>query len=378
MLPEPGIPIDSATVPVPFRPRRSKWAARRLLIATALLLSCTPLRSGVEDADGGAGTGGGAGTSGAAGSGAAGTVGAAGRGGGEAGSVAGGGGNAGGAGAGGAAGGGGADYAGTWVGTTSDGLLFRFTVFSNALLTVESNWRVRVPSTGCTATGGTKTTFGAPVPIESDGTFSKGPIGGDPITFTVSGTFTSPRQASGNLQLTHAATNCTGTQMLTWTAVKLACGDSRTDWGETCDDGNTRTGDGCNEVCQLTAVLETEPNNVVNAAAAPLTTDGYLTASINPATEVDVFPVRNPYPGPIAIQFETFGQTPGVCAIDTLLELLDASGAVLASDNDGSRVLYCSALTYSVPAGATVYARVSSMRQTVIPSYGLFVRYQKN
>jgi cysteine-rich repeat protein len=341
---------------------------RRLLLAAALVVSCTPLRSGLlDDVDGGSGA---AGAGGAAGA----SAGADGQGGGAAGQGGGGGGSA--AGAGGA---GGADYAGTWVGTTSQGgLLLRFTVFANALLSVESNWIVAVPSTGCTASGATRTTFGTPVPIAGDGTFSKGPIGGDPITFTVSGTFTSPRQASGNIQITHARPNCTGTVMLTWTAVKLTCGDGRADWSETCDDGNSSAGDGCSEICQLTPTAETEPNATVGDAATALVSDGYITGSINPATDADVFAIRNPHPGPIAIELETFGQTPGVCAIDTLLELLDGTGAVLASDDDSSRVLYCSALTYSVPGGATVYARISAVGQSAIASYGLFVRFQKS
>jgi cysteine-rich repeat protein len=268
------------------------------------------------------------------------------------------------------------DYAGNWVGTTSDGLLFRFTVFAGAVLRVESNWIIEVPSTGCVASGGTATTFGTPVPIETDGTFSKGPVGGDPITFTLNGTFTSARQASGNIQLTHAKPNCTGTVTLTWTAVKVVCGDGRLDWSETCDDRNTTAGDGCAEICQLTASREVEPNNVVNAAAAPITSDAYVGGSLSPGTDADVLPVKNNYPGPIAISFETFGDTPGTCAIDTYVELLNGGGTVLASDDDGSRALFCSALTYSVPSGATIYVRVTSFRMTAIANYGLFIKFQ--
>jgi len=250
-------------------------------------------------------------------------------------------------------------------------------VFANALLSVESNWIVQVPSTGCIASGGTTTTFGTPVPIDTDGTFAKGPIGGDPITFTINGTFSSARQASGNIQLTHAKPNCTGTVNLTWTAVKVVCGDGRLDWSETCDDRNMTPGDGCSEICQLTANREVEPNDTINAAATPITSDAYVGGSINPGTEADVFPVKNPYPGPIAISFETFGDTPGTCAIDTYVELLDGNGTVLASDDDGSRALYCSALTYSVPSGATLYVRVTSFGQPAI-NYGLFVKFQTN
>ena len=91
-----------------------------------------------------------------------------------------------------------------------------------------------------------------------------------------------------------------------------------------------------------------------------------------------MYAIQNPYPGTVAIVLETHGETIGTCHIDTLIQIVDSSGNLLAQDDDGSRALYCSLLQYSLSAGQTIYVVVSSADGSVIPTYNLHVQFQKS
>jgi cysteine-rich repeat protein len=277
-----------------------------------------------------------------------------------------------------AAGGSISDYDGTWTGLTSQARLVKFTVFSNAVLGAAYDWRLEVPVTEeivCVASGDITSSFGAPAPIDEFGRFSKGPVANRDVSYTFTGTFTSAVAATGTIDMTRTAPNCTGSALLSFTAEKVVCGDGRIEWPETCDDGNPTPGDGCSQLCQLTPIAEQEPNDDLQSAAEAISDDSVLAGSIDSPTDIDVYAVTNPLAGAIAIKFETHGESMGSCGVDTLLEVYDASGQFLAGDDNGARAWYCSQLTLLVDSGRTVYAVVGSPVGGTIPAYNLFVQY---
>lgn len=71
---------------------------------------------------------------------------------------------------------------------------------------------------------------------------------------------------------TAAATS--GTFELALNAYPKACGNGFVDGDETCDDGNTQSGDGCTSQCQLEPATN---DTCLNAGAIPLTSDGTIT-----------------------------------------------------------------------------------------------------
>lgn len=267
------------------------------------------------------------------------------------------------------------DYDGRWIGLNSQGMLFKLDTFANAVTGVTFDWSVYVSSTGCLATGETSSTFGTPASIDGSGQFSKGPVSGNPVSYTVSGTFTSPTVATGTVNMTHTATNCTGSETLSWTAQKVVYGNGQIEWPETCDDGNQTPGDGCSELCQLTPTVEQEPNDSIATAGDAITTDAVFTGSISSTTDHDYFAIRNPYPGSIAIGLETHGETMGTCHVDTLLDVYNSGGELLAEDDDGARAWFCSQLTIQLTSGQTVYVRISSPVSETITVYNLHVRF---
>ncbi len=125
----------------------------------------------------------------------------------------------------------------------------------------------------------------------------------------------------------------------------------------------------------MTPVVEQEPNDSIATAGVGVTTDTVFAGAILTASDRDYFAIRNPYPGAIAIELETHGQTVGTCKVDTLLDVYDSSGTLLAEDDDGARAWYCSYLLLQLNSGQTVYARVTSAVGGTIPSYNLNVRF---
>ena len=268
------------------------------------------------------------------------------------------------------------EYSGRWVGATNQGYLFQMQVFANALTDLGFDYVAE--NSSCRATGHINTRLGTPEPIAAAASFAKGPFGSPPVTYSVSGDFSSATSASGTIQMTYAGPGCSKTQLLSWTARKVVCGDRRLEWPETCDDGNTMSGDACPAICQLAATPERENNDSIAQANGPYTDDVILTASLPTPADVDVFAIRNPYPGPVSIELETHGQTIGVCGVDTYLRLLDGNGVVLVEDDDGGRALSCSKIVHLLAAGQTVYAQIyPAAAGDTIPAYALHVFFQK-
>jgi cysteine-rich repeat protein len=164
----------------------------------------------------------------------------------------------------------------------------------------------------------------------------------------------------------------------------VPCGDGVIGPAEQCDDGNTADGDGCNATCRLeNAVTEIEPNEdgatatgasgitgndfaIANANAnGAFTTSKRILAAINPSGDEDVFAITNPNAGPVQARFDIWslaaGKGLGVSCgstIDTGLNIRDAAGAALASNDDRTSSDFCSGLTFTITAGQTVYAHV--------------------
>lgn len=147
----------------------------------------------------------------------------------------------------------------------------------------------------------------------------------------------------------------------------IKCGDGHTDGTEECDDGNTKSGDGCSATCTLEAT-ETEPNDT--AAQANALTSPWL-ARVNPMGDVDVVSFKVTA-GLTKATLETSDVGDGACSLgllDSYLEVLGTDGAtVLAFDDDGGDGLCSRALAKGLQPG-TYYARVTASPDGNTPTF---------
>jgi hypothetical protein len=267
------------------------------------------------------------------------------------------------------------DYSGFWAGLTNQNKLASFRVFADAVTVLTIDWILPAVSSTCSPAGDTTTTFGTPAPITSTATFTKGPVSGNPVSYTLAGQFGSDTTATGTVNISYSANGCNSSSIISWNAQKVVCGDGVVQWPETCDPGSPLPTADCSEQCQLYPVTESEPNNSITAANGPYTQDTLISAAISQPDDVDLFAVRNPVAGSIAIEFETHGETVGTCGVDTFMQVLKSTGEVIASDDDGARAFYCSYAMVSVAAGETVYVAVSSSIAQPISRYLLHIRF---
>jgi hypothetical protein len=106
--------------------------------------------------------------------------------------------------------------------------------------------------------------------------------------------------------------------------------------------------------------MEQEDNNSA-AAASVLAIGGYITGTIGPESDVDVFTVLVSEQGAYTFETSAIG---GACGFaleeDTVLELFDASGARIAihDDIDEAAGKYCSRITTTLTTGR-YYLRVT-------------------
>ena len=216
------------------------------------------------------------------------------------------------------------------------------------------------------------------------------------------------RLAPGAYTIRVKAYGSTGTSYGLHVEVLSTCGDGAVGVGETCDDGAAAPGDGCSAVCGVEPVCgdgqlvapeecddgaavdgdgcdgacrferdEAEPNADV-ATANPLTLPAVFTAAISPAADVDVFRLELAAPAGIRAQITSAGDA-AACPGDTLLHLLDGSGAQLASDDDDGEGA-CSKLDPSLdgalrmlPAGTYHLRAKAYSSTTVLAAYALRV-----
>ena len=268
------------------------------------------------------------------------------------------------------------DYSGLWSGLTTQGKLASFRVYANAVTQFTIDWILPTVSDTCSPAGATTSSFGTPAAIAANATFTKGPVSANPTSLLFSGQFNSSTAASGTVGVSYSVTGCNSSSTFDWTAQKVVCGDGVMQWPETCDPGAPLPTATCSDQCQLFPVTETEPNDTIALANGPYTDDTLISASIATANDVDVFAVRNALAGSVSVAFETHGETVGTCDnADTFIQIARSDGTIIASDDDGSRMLYCSYAMVSVAAGETVYVAVMSSILQPIARYQLHIQF---
>jgi cysteine-rich repeat protein len=155
-----------------------------------------------------------------------------------------------------------------------------------------------------------------------------------------------------------------------------SCGDGLVDLPELCDDGNTADNDACPSDCAaINFAIESEPNddgtpntnaslfgNDFSAANAdgPFTQDILISAAIAQSGDEDVFLVQNPLSAPVRVRADTFNPLLGFSAcgntIDTVLNIRDSSGALLAqNDNRDTQLDTCSGLEIALPPSGVAF-----------------------
>ncbi|MDQ3339122.1 MAG: DUF4215 domain-containing protein [Myxococcota bacterium] len=179
------------------------------------------------------------------------------------------------------------------------------------------------------------------------------------------------------------------------------CGNGIKGGTEQCDDGNTTTADGCSATCAI-EVLEIEPNDDgtiatggsgingndfsitaadVNPAVTGKTT---IIAALTPMGDEDVFKVSNTGTVAVRLKLDTWnlatgfgiGVSCGTASIDTGINVRNAAGVVLASNNDRPGSDYCAGLVHPLFPGESVYVHVVDyLDNSVVPSYALDIVY---
>jgi cysteine-rich repeat protein len=161
------------------------------------------------------------------------------------------------------------------------------------------------------------------------------------------------------------AETSSGPFQLTATVRTTECGDGNRDEPEACDDGNGAAGDGCSASCQLEST-ESESNDTT--AAADEIANPFF-GSIG-AGDVDVISVPiTQAPSSIVATVRDFGDA--ACELNrlnSLLELLDEAGAVLAAADDrpGS---YCSHLVVPALGEGTYFLRISASADAQLQTF---------
>jgi cysteine-rich repeat protein len=124
-------------------------------------------------------------------------------------------------------------------------------------------------------------------------------------------------------------------------ALAQGCGNGISETGETCDDGNTMSGDGCSAACAFEGMVtaESEPNNDIAAADASGATRNntrIVSGAITPIGDIDVYSFTiTGSPASVTAQTHTVPGDVNACTgIDTYVYLFDAAGIELDSDDD--------------------------------------------
>ncbi len=195
----------------------------------------------------------------------------------------------------------------------------------------------------------------------------------------------------GTYHLELAAT-ATGAVQLDVGIIAPRCGNGllETRASEICDDNNTAAGDGCTAQCRYDASVfqEVEPNDVIgmaNALTTPRALRVVVAASLVPGTDVDNFAFTVPTGQRYALTANTYGLfgNRNDCTADTILELQDPMGRVLARNDDRDAGVLCSEISMTTTGTAAqtlapgrYILQVTSYRQVARPAYFLDVHLQ--
>jgi cysteine-rich repeat protein len=181
-----------------------------------------------------------------------------------------------------------------------------------------------------------------------------------------------------------------------------ACGNGIVAPNEACDDGNTAGADGCSGAC-ATEVTEIEPNEdgtvstggtVVNGndfgianadTNGAFTTSASIVGALTPAGDEDVFKFTNTGTVPVRMKIDTWnlatgfgsGVSCGTASIDTGINVRNAAGTILASNNDRVTGDRCAGLVHALFPTQTVYVHVvENGDNAIVASYALDVVYE--
>jgi len=125
---------------------------------------------------------------------------------------------------------------------------------------------------------------------------------------------------------------CTGMPPM---ACATVCGDTMVAGAEQCDDGNTMPGDACDSTCQIERRMETEPNDTfAQAQLNPALEPGWLyRGSILQPVDRDYFLLH--VTELVDLRLEVFGPVTGLCGdFDVTLLVYDSNNMVVGGDDD--------------------------------------------
>jgi cysteine-rich repeat protein len=152
------------------------------------------------------------------------------------------------------------------------------------------------------------------------------------------------------------------------TVTNTACGDGTRVPGEQCDPFPPNVppvnGDGCSVTCQSEAPFEIEPNGST-ATATPLWPAWPAfewRGSITPIGDHDYFTFTLPAPGSVTLVTHD-PSSPGTCAFNTRIHLLDGSGVELTQDDD-SGPASCSQIGSGLLPAGTYFVWVQHFNDT--------------
>lgn len=158
--------------------------------------------------------------------------------------------------------------------------------------------------------------------------------------------------------------------------VEPVCGDGVLAASEECDDGNTTAGDHCSPAC-LWEVRESEPNDVAAAASGPIAPGTTVAGSIGVIGDVDYLSFVVPRASNVRIEtFDRHGAGSCDALVDTVVTLFAPDGTTVLASDDEDGILHCSLIDPAVDTGArmiaagTYYVRVADyLNNSVIPGY---------
>jgi cysteine-rich repeat protein len=168
--------------------------------------------------------------------------------------------------------------------------------------------------------------------------------------------------------------------------VIATCGNGAIEGSETCDDGNTMSGDGCSSACKFEKVLESEPNSTCAQANGPLTlkpSPGTLNGgAITPIGDADWYAFNLTSTSDVI--FETFDANgPNTCvSVDTVIEVFRSDCVTaLGPAKDQGGVSNCSKLDPAVDPqvrhllpGTYIVKVTDYLNDSVIAGYTLNAR----
>jgi len=158
------------------------------------------------------------------------------------------------------------------------------------------------------------------------------------------------------------------------------CGNGVVDPGEQCDDGNTKSGDGCSSSCQFecAGVAEIEPNDSPAAASGPIVPGVGVCGAIYPVGDADVW--RFSLASYSDISLETFDASGASCVgIDTVATLFAPDGTTPLAVDDDSGVGLCAFIKSATHEGArhlapgTYYVEIQDFAASADTAYKLFL-----